>query len=93
MESAQVISLQNLITAIAKTMVDYPEKVEVEVVSDLTGVTLRLTAASSDLGKLIGKQGRTAQSMRTIVAAASMKHKRRFTLDIHASDTGARSTN
>jgi predicted RNA-binding protein YlqC (UPF0109 family) len=54
----------------------------VEAFKDGDGTVLRLRVAPSDIGKVIGKQGRTARSMRTILGAASMKLKHRFALDI-----------
>jgi predicted RNA-binding protein YlqC (UPF0109 family) len=74
--------MRDLITRIARALVDIPDEVgvEEEVQGDTT--TLRLRTARSDVGKVIGKQGRTARSMRTILAAVSMKHRHRYTLDI-----------
>jgi uncharacterized protein len=71
-----------LILGIANALVDQPEAVRVEVLPDGEGAILRLMVGPDDLGKVIGKQGRTARSIRTILAAASMKVHRRFTLDI-----------
>ena len=71
-----------LILAIANALVNQPEAVRVEVLPDGDGAILRLKVAPDDLGKVIGKQGRTARSIRTILAAASMKVHGRFTLDI-----------
>ena len=75
-----------LIIHIAKALVDKPEDVQVHSVDDLSGTMLQLRVAPSDLGKVIGKQGRTARSIRTILAAASMKAQHRFALDIQQSD-------
>jgi predicted RNA-binding protein YlqC (UPF0109 family) len=74
--------VQELITAIAKTLVDKPEEVTVEAHSQGDSTVLRLRVAPSDIGKVIGKQGRTARSLRTIISAASMKLQHRFSLDI-----------
>jgi uncharacterized protein len=71
-----------LVTSLAKALVDKPEEVTVEAVEDPTSTMLRLRVAPTDLGKVIGKQGRTARSIRTILAAASMKAQHRFALDI-----------
>ncbi len=71
-----------LVTEIAKALVDNPAQVSVETLRDGDGTVLRLRVASSDIGKVIGKQGRTARSLRTILTAASMKLKHRFSLDI-----------
>jgi uncharacterized protein len=71
-----------LVTEIARALVDTPESVSVEAIQEGDGTVLRLRVAASDIGKVIGKQGRTARSLRTILAAASMKLRHRFSLDI-----------
>jgi predicted RNA-binding protein YlqC (UPF0109 family) len=71
-----------LVTDVAKSLVDTPDSVAVEAIPDGEGTVLRLRVAASDLGKIIGRQGRTARSLRTILGAASMKVKHRFSLDI-----------
>ncbi len=74
--------MKDLISYIAKALVDEPERVEVlEVAGDQTSV-LELKVAKEDLGKVIGKQGRTARAMRTILSAASAKIKKRTVLEI-----------
>ena len=74
--------IKDLITYMAKALVDNPDKVEVnEVLGEHTSV-IELKVAKEDIGKIIGKQGRTAQSLRTIINAASTKEKRRCTLEI-----------
>lgn len=75
-------SMVDLVTEIAHALVDNPESVSVEAIPEHDGTVLRLRVAQSDVGKVIGKQGRTARSLRTILSAASMKMKHRFTLDI-----------
>jgi uncharacterized protein len=77
-----VSNMVSLVTEIARALVDTPEKVSVEAIQEGEGTVLRLRVAASDIGKVIGKQGRTARSLRTILAAASMKLKHRFSLDI-----------
>lgn len=79
-DSAEKMS--GLIAELARALVDKPEEVSVETISDGDGTLLRLHVAQSDVGKVIGKQGRTARSIRTVLSAASMKLKRRFSLDI-----------
>lgn len=74
--------MATLVTEITKALVDKPEAVRLETVFEAGSVMLRLQVAASDLGKVIGKQGRTARSLRTILGAASMKLKQRFSLDI-----------
>ncbi|MCA1786366.1 MAG: KH domain-containing protein [Desulfobacteraceae bacterium] len=74
--------MKELIEYIAKALVDNPEQVVVsEVVGDQTSV-LELKVAKDDLGKVIGKQGRSARAMRTILSAASTKMKKRTVLEI-----------
>ena len=75
-------SLKDLVEFMAKSLVDKPEDVEVnEVVGEQTTV-VELKVAKEDLGKVIGKQGRTARSMRTILNAASTKLHKRSVLEI-----------
>jgi predicted RNA-binding protein YlqC (UPF0109 family) len=74
--------MKQLIEDIAKALVDIPEEVEVKSVDGEQTTVLELKVAPSDLGKVIGKQGRTARSIRTILGAAGMKLNRRFTLEI-----------
>ncbi len=74
--------MRELITQIARALVDISDEVSVEEEVHGESTTLRLRVARSDVGKVIGKQGRTARSMRTILAAVSMKHRHRYTLDI-----------
>jgi len=74
--------MKDLITYIAKALVDNPEEVNVtEIVGDQTSV-LELKVAKEDLGKVIGKQGRTARAMRTLLSASSAKIKKRTVLEI-----------
>lgn len=74
--------MKELIEYIAQALVDYPEQVSVtEVVGNQTSV-LELKVAKEDLGKVIGKQGRTARAIRTILSAASAKVKKRSVLEI-----------
>jgi predicted RNA-binding protein YlqC (UPF0109 family) len=74
--------VKNLVTEIAKALVDIPEEVNVREVEGEQVTVLELRVAPSDLGKVIGKQGRTARSIRTLLGAAGMKLNRRFTLEI-----------
>jgi uncharacterized protein len=74
--------MKDLIKYIAQALVDYPDQVSVtEIVGNQTSV-LELKVAKEDLGKIIGKQGRTARAMRTILSAASAKIKKRTVLEI-----------
>jgi hypothetical protein len=74
--------IRELVEDIAKALVDIPEEVSVREVQGEQVTVLELRVAPSDLGKVIGKQGRTARSIRTILGAAGMKLSRRFTLEI-----------
>ena len=74
--------MKDLISYIAKALVDKPEEVVVtEIEGEQTSV-IELKVAKEDLGKVIGKQGRTARAMRTILSAASTKIKKRSVLEI-----------
>ena len=75
-------SMIDLVSGMAKALVDLPDEVSVQSASDNDGTVLSLRVAPADLGKVIGKQGRTARSIRTILGAASMKAQHRFSLDI-----------
>jgi predicted RNA-binding protein YlqC (UPF0109 family) len=77
-----VTEMQSLVSRIAHALVDDTESVKVEVLVSAESTVLRLHVAPTDIGKLIGKQGRTARSLRTILGAASMKLQHRFALDI-----------
>ena len=74
--------MKELVEAIAKTLVDYPENVQVRSVDGEQVTILELRVHPDDLGKVIGRQGRTAKSMRTILSAAGMKLRKRLTLEI-----------
>ncbi|MGD9008906.1 MAG: KH domain-containing protein [Desulfobacteraceae bacterium] len=74
--------MKDLVKYIAEALVDYPEQVAVnEIIGNQTSV-LELKVAKEDLGKIIGKQGRTARAIRTILSAASAKIKKRTVLEI-----------
>jgi predicted RNA-binding protein YlqC (UPF0109 family) len=72
----------DLVGGMARALVDQPDEVSVKAAPDGDGTALLLRVAPADLGKVIGKQGRTARSIRTILGAASMKAQHRFSLDI-----------
>lgn len=74
--------MKDLIMHIAQALVDYPEQVSVSEVEGNQTSVLELKVAKDDLGKVIGKQGRTARAMRTILSAASAKIKKRTVLEI-----------
>jgi len=74
--------LKDLIQSIAVELVDHPDEVEVIEVAGEHNCVIELRVAKDDIGKVIGKEGRTAQSMRTILTAVSTKLGRRAHLDI-----------
>ncbi len=74
--------LQELVAYIASSLVDDPDSVDVQVVEEDRAVVLELTVAPDDLGKVIGKEGRTARAIRTLLAATSARLDRRAVLDI-----------
>jgi hypothetical protein len=74
--------MRELVEEIAKALVDIPDQVSVREVQGEQVTVLELRVAPGDLGKVIGKQGRTARSIRTLLGAAGMKLNRRFTLEI-----------
>ena len=85
-------SVEELMTQMVKGLVDHPDAVDVEAVEEEEeydaeeGVLLELRVAPEDLGKVIGKQGRTVRSMRTILNAVGTKHHQRYTLDVIEED-------
>ena len=78
--------MRQLVLEIVQALVDQPEDVSIEMIDDHDSTVIRLRVAHNDIGKVIGKQGRTARSLRTILGAASMKLHRRFALDILEDD-------
>ena len=75
-------SLRELVEYLARGLVDHPEEVVVEEVDEPDALVLELKVAEQDLGKVIGKQGRTAKALRTVLSAASSKMRRRVLLEI-----------
>ena len=74
--------MKDLISDIVKALVDQPEQVSINEVEGGHTVVLELSVAKSDMGKVIGKQGRNAQAIRTILSAASGKVRKRYVLEI-----------
>lgn len=74
--------MKALIEFIARSLVDTPDQVQVTEVEGEQTTVLELKVAKEDLGKVIGKQGRTARAMRTLLSAASTKAKKRVVLEI-----------
>ena len=76
--------MKDLVEMIAKNICDFPKEVTVKEVSGDKSSIIELRCSKEDLGKLIGKAGKTAQAIRHIIYAASFKNKKRYTLDINA---------
>jgi len=74
--------MKDLINYLAQALVDHPEQVSVTEIEGNQTTVLELKVANEDIGKVIGKQGRTARAMRTILSAASAKIKKRTVLEI-----------
>ena len=74
--------MKELVEQMARDLVDHPDEVQVRAIEGERTTVLELRVAPGDLGKVIGRQGRTARSMRTILNAAGMKLKKRFALEI-----------
>ncbi|MBX9601808.1 MAG: KH domain-containing protein [Bryobacteraceae bacterium] len=76
------LTVKELVEEIAKALVDEPEGVSVSEIQGEQTTVLELRVAPGDIGKVIGKQGRTARSIRTLLGAVSTKLNRRYTLEI-----------
>ena len=74
--------MKELVESIAKALVDNPDQVQVSVLDGEQSSIIELKVAPDDVGKVIGKQGRNAQAIRTILGAAGMKMKKRLTMEI-----------
>jgi uncharacterized protein len=81
-EVIEMDKLKELVIHIAQSLVDFPEQVEVKEVSGEQTAVLELKVAQEDLGKIIGKQGKTAKAIRTILGAAAAKLRKRAVLEI-----------
>ena len=75
-------SVKEVVETIARALVDQPDEVAVSEIDGEGATVLELRVASEDLGKVIGKQGRTARAIRTLLRAAGMKLRKRFVLEI-----------
>lgn len=74
--------LENLLLVLARSLVDEPEKVEVSGTETDSRVDLELSVADGDMGRIIGRQGRTIRAIRTVVKAASVKLGKRVTVEV-----------
>lgn len=75
-------SLRDFVLEITRALVDAPDEVKVEEIRGATTTVYEVTVARSDVGKLIGRSGRTLQAFRTVVAAVATKHQRKAILEI-----------
>ncbi len=74
--------MKELLEFLAKSLVDHPDQVRVEETETDNGVLLRLSVAKEDVGKVIGKQGRIARALRTVVKASAVKDGKQATVEI-----------
>lgn len=74
--------MRELVTIIAKALVDYPDDVQVNVVESDHSIVYELSVHSTDIGKVIGKQGRIAKAIRTVVTSAAVKENKRVSVEI-----------
>jgi uncharacterized protein len=74
--------MKQLVESIARALVDQPDRVEVKEIAGEQTTVLELRVATEDLGRVIGKQGRTARAIRTLLAAAGVRVHKRFVLEI-----------
>jgi predicted RNA-binding protein YlqC (UPF0109 family) len=82
LDTEEGFQMKELVEEIAKALVDHPEGVRVNAVEGSQVTVLELRVHPEDLGKVIGRQGRTAKAVRTLLGAAGMKLHKRFTLEI-----------
>ncbi len=75
-------SIKELVRFVAESLVDKPEEVSVTLKEEETSVTVQLSVAQDDMGKVIGKQGRIAKAIRTVVKAASVKEDKKYIVEI-----------
>lgn len=74
--------MEQLIRVIARALVDHPEDVHVKLKEDARGLVYELSVHPGDVGKVIGKQGRIAKALRTVVSSAAIKERKRVIVDI-----------
>jgi uncharacterized protein len=74
--------VKDLVSVIARALVDHPEDVQVNIVEDDRSITFELSVHPADVGKVIGKQGRIAKALRTVVTSAAVKESKRVSVEI-----------
>jgi predicted RNA-binding protein YlqC (UPF0109 family) len=82
MASAYAGDVRKLVLEVAKTLVERPDEVQVDAVPEGEMLVLELTVAETDMGRVIGKAGRTARALRVLLSAASVKANKRCSLEI-----------
>jgi uncharacterized protein len=87
--NGQAVDVQRLIEYVAKSLVDEPEKVSVTLVEEPGETVIELEVGPRDVGKVIGKQGRTVRAMRSLLSASGVRSRKRFELDIIEPETTA----
>jgi uncharacterized protein len=80
--AAKAPPLRDLVLFLARSLVEHPDQVEVQEIEEPDALVFELKVAESDLGRVIGRQGRTAKALRTVLSAASAKMRRRAILEI-----------
>ncbi len=80
--TSSAVNMVGLVEHLAKAVVNAPDEVEVEAFEEAGQTVLELWVAENDLGRIIGRQGRMARSLRTIVNAASLRTRKRYQLEI-----------
>jgi hypothetical protein len=75
-------ALRDLVLFLARSLVEHPDEVQVTAIEEPDALVFELKVADSDLGRVIGRQGRTAKALRTVLSAASAKNRRRAILEI-----------
>ena len=81
-KKVSVEDMVSLVEYIAKSLVDTPDEVKTNLNEDEEGITIELSGAKDDMGKVIGKQGRIAKAIRTVVRAASLKSEKKVLVEI-----------
>ena len=74
--------MKRLVEVIAKSLVDYPDEVQVNEKIDEDSIVYELHVAANDMGKIIGKQGKTVKALRTVVNAAAVKDNKKISIEI-----------
>lgn len=90
MSSQETSTFPELVVYVVSSLVDHPDEVSVNEVRDRSGITLELSVAADDMGRVIGKGGRVINAIRSVVEAAATKQGKRVTLELLEADGRAR---